>query len=332
MQGLPSRLAKLQNGLYRTGRDIAWGLGRGESFLKSAKGARILVYHGVCKDDPLKFNTLFVRYKTFEEQLRLYKKYFNLISLDDFYEQRFSGNRFFLCLTFDDGFANNFNYVLPLLEQYQVPATFFITGIRDAGYDILWNDLFSLGRKFGPRELIFRNERFIKGSDGKYMSLQTGQRLVDLLRFTGFDEKKEILKQLDCCKKNADTDYWLQMDEEQIKALSASKWVTIGSHSYYHDDLAKIPAFDAEADMIRSKQFLERVTGKEVKAFAFPYGSYSSEVISSAKKAGFAQLLVTEFLSEKDQQYPWMRERLTINPFISSINQLYANIRGNYKN
>src|SRR5258706_10165233 len=119
----------------------------------------------------------------FEAQLRVYKKYFDIISLDDFYHQRFHNDRFNICLTFDDGFANNYKYVLPLLEQYGAPAAFFITGIRDAGYDILWNDVLCAAYKYGPGKIIFRKEEFSKANDKKYMSFSTGQRLADRLRF-----------------------------------------------------------------------------------------------------------------------------------------------------
>ncbi len=255
-----------------------------------------------------------------------------LFSPDDFYRQQFSDKKFNICLTFDDGFANNYKYVLPLLEQYQVPATFFVTGIRDAGYDILWNDVLSIAYKYGPAKLTLGNEEFIKGSDKKYISSSTGKRLVDILRSTGFEEKTTMIELLGSFKSEASNDYWLQMTQEEIKALSASKWATIGSHSYYHNDLAKISIGSVRDDLARSKQFLENITGKEVKALAFPYGSYTREVVAEAKNAGYSQLLAIEFLFfAGDTGDATLRERLTINPFISNVNQMHANITGNYK-
>jgi peptidoglycan/xylan/chitin deacetylase (PgdA/CDA1 family) len=323
-------LVKLHSRLKRLSRDTRWHLGLNQSFFKKARGARILVYHGVCQDDHLCFNTLFVTLKTFESQLRLYKKYFNLVSLDDFYQQRFSPDKFTICLTFDDGFANNYKYVLPLLEQYKVPATFFITGIRHAGYDILWNDVLCMADKYGPPKVTFRNEEFVKGRDKKYIT-SSGKRLVDILRSTEFQDKSEIIELFGALKYKARDDYWLQLTKEEIKMLSASKWATIGSHSYYHNDLAKISILSANDDIARSKQFLENITGKEIKALAFPYGSYTREVVAAAKNTGYSQLLATEFLFPEDNGDTTLRQRFTINPFISNINQLHANITGNYK-
>jgi peptidoglycan/xylan/chitin deacetylase (PgdA/CDA1 family) len=309
--------------------NIAYLMGLNHSFFRKARGSRILVYHGICLRDHLRFNTIFLTQKVFESHLRFYKKYFNLISLDDYYLGKFDERKFNICLSFDDGFANNYKYVLPLLEKYQVPAAFFITAIRDAGYDVLWNDCLSLAYKYGPRRFLLKKEEFIKGKDGKYKSLN-GQYLADILRQADFEEKAEMIGLLKSFREKAIEDYWLQMTEEQIKELSRSRWVTIGSHGYYHNDLAKISGNAVKHEIARSKQFLENITGKKIKALAFPYGSYTKEVIEAAKEIDFTQLLATEFLFPGDIADTTLRERLTINPFISVINQMHANITGKY--
>src|SRR6185295_10519554 len=136
-------------------------------------GTRIVTYHGICLSDPTKFNSIFVTLKTFEAHLNFYRKYCNIISLDDLYHQRLNKDRFNICITFDDGFANNYKYVLPLLNQYQVPATFFITAIREAGYDILWNDFLCLAQKYGPSTVEFAGEQFRKNRPGQYVAEQS---------------------------------------------------------------------------------------------------------------------------------------------------------------
>jgi len=322
-------LLKLRSRITGLPRDINWRLGTRLNFLQNARGARILVYHGICQNNPFKFNTLFITQKSFEEQLKLYKKYCNVISLDDYYEQRFANDKFNICLTFDDGFANNYKYVLPLLEKYQVPATFFITSIRSAGYDILWNDLLNIANKYGPSKFILKNESFIKNSQGKYISSVTGESLSAILRKSDFKEKAELIEMFYPLTKKVDEDYWLQITTGEIKKMSSSKWVTIGSHSKYHNDLVNIAACELKEDLTTSKQFLENITDKKIKALAFPYGSYINEVVRIAKDAGYPQLLATDFNKKEDEIA--LKERLIINPFISNINQLHANITGSYR-
>jgi peptidoglycan/xylan/chitin deacetylase (PgdA/CDA1 family) len=120
------------------------------------------------------------------------------------------------------------------------------------------------------------------------------------------------------------------MTGEQIKALSASRYATIGSHGYYHNDLSRIDTASAEKEMVQSKHYLENLTGKEIISIAFPYGAYNTNVLQLAKKTGYKQLLTTEFNTLQDRSELVLKERLTINPFISTANQMYATIRGEY--
>src|SRR5450755_198761 len=83
-------------------RNIAGMLGMHEYFFRSARGGRIILYHGICKKDPTRFNTLFITEQTFENHLQFYQKYFHVISLADFYNGNFRKDRFNICLSFDD--------------------------------------------------------------------------------------------------------------------------------------------------------------------------------------------------------------------------------------
>jgi peptidoglycan/xylan/chitin deacetylase (PgdA/CDA1 family) len=316
-------------------RDIRYRLGLYDGFYKAARGCRILVYHGICQRDATKFNTLFLTWDTFEAHLKFYQRYFNVVSLNDYYLQRFDPDKFNVCLTFDDGFANNYKYVLPLLEQYQMPATLFVTAIREAGYDLLWNDLLTIAGKYGPEMFMFRNTSHIKNRHFKYVSAKTGIRLDEELRLGGFKEKAEMMKllyPLSLFKTDkTNEDYWLQITKEQLIELAASPLVTIGSHGYYHNDLAKISLADVKEELSLSKQYLENTIGKQIASLAFPYGSYTTEVAGLAKQAGYNQLLATDFQYAEDHADVTMRERLTVNPFISVNNQMHATITGKYE-
>jgi peptidoglycan/xylan/chitin deacetylase (PgdA/CDA1 family) len=316
-------------------RDAQHRLGLYHNFYTEARGHRILIYHGICREDHTRFNPIFLTKEIFEKHLKRYKKHFNVISLDDYYQQKFDNEKFNICLTFDDGFANNYEYVLPLLEKYQIPATFFITAIRDAGYDILWNDFLGIVSKYGPDKIIFKDERYKKGLHNKYFSVKTGITLVERLRSCGFCEKKEMMEMLYPLfpfKNNKDyEDYWLQMTTAQIKALAESPFADIGSHGYYHNDLARIDINDAKTELTDSKNYLENIIQKPVYSLAFPYGSYTKEVISAAKQAGYSNLFAMDFLFKDDAEDLNMQERFTVNPFISPNNQLYATVTKAYE-
>jgi peptidoglycan/xylan/chitin deacetylase (PgdA/CDA1 family) len=315
--------------------DLHGVFGLNKQMFHDAQGARIIIYHGICKTDHTRFNSIFLALKTFEAHLQFYKKYFHLISLDDYYQQRFSKERFNICITFDDGFANNFKYVLPLMNKYKAPVTFFITAIRDAGYDILWNDFFAIAQKYGPQKFQFNNEEFYKDGYGRYVSKASGKILKDLLQADSFDKKAAMINTLEPLvsfkNKIREKDYWLQMTQEEIKILSGSPLANIGCHGYYHNDLSAISIGDARNEIFHSKQWLENITGKEINAIAFPYGAYSKDVVAEAKSAGFNQLLAMDFLFSGDHTDPALRQRFTVNPYISVNNQMMAIIKGRYE-
>ena len=83
--------------------------------------------------------------------------------------------------------------------------------------------------------------------------------------------------------------------------------------------------------MVRSKLYLENIIQKPVDSFAFPYGTYTREVVEAAKGAGYKQLLATDFYFEEDYIDETMRERFTVNPFISPLNQMHATILRHYE-
>ncbi len=327
--------SKLSRKITHLQRDISGMLGIHHTFFRSARGSRIIIYHGVCHENATRFNTLFVTEKAFEDHLRFYKKYFNTVSLDDFYQKKFVNNKFNICLTFDDGFANNYKYVLPLLEKYDIPAIFFITAIRKEGYNILWNDFLTISSITGPQKLVFNNEKFSKQKGRTYISELTKKTLAETLRSSGFDEKKKLMELMEPYASfeegNAIEDYWLQMSVEEIREAACSLLITIGSHGFYHNDLGRIPAQDMYWELKESKLFLENIIQKQITQLAFPYGNYSADTIEQAAKAGYEQLLAAEFLYQGDANNVMLRERMGVNPFISTTNQMHAIIKGNYE-
>ena len=309
-----------------------WG-GNLRSF-REARGARIVVYHGICEKDPLRYNNSFITRKRFEEHLAFYRKHFHVVSLADYFEQRFDPDRFNVCITFDDGYANNYKYVFPLLMQYETPAAFFITGIRDAGRDILWNDFLGIVSKHGPDVLTYKGAGYRKNPYAQYVSEQGGQRFSNLLREGGFGNKAEMMELLSglCDFRNmpAEEEYWTQLTTEQIATMATSSLVTIGCHGYYHTDLARLTLAEATAEMRRSQEYLQRVSGQTITAIAFPYGSYTRELVAAAKKMGFHQLLPLDLYFPEDSCDPALRERFVVNPYISTTNQMIATIKRTY--
>jgi len=87
----------------------------------------IVLFHRV--NDEYPNNTLTVSRASFASYLKLFRSYFDVVPLADFVGYVSAGSNLSgkLCITFDDGYLDNYENAAPLLERYQLPCTFFVT-------------------------------------------------------------------------------------------------------------------------------------------------------------------------------------------------------------
>lgn len=92
------------------------------------KTVPILLYHRIdnISNDPI---MLTVSPETFEEHIKYINKFYKPISLTELINRiknkSLKGDE--ICVTFDDGYKDNFINALPILEKYNTPATIFVT-------------------------------------------------------------------------------------------------------------------------------------------------------------------------------------------------------------
>ena len=86
----------------------------------------ILFYHRVADDDP---NPWTISCDGFKRQIDWLASHFDLVSLEEAQRRINSGfnDRPTVSITFDDGYADNTVFALPLLIKRQIPVTYFVT-------------------------------------------------------------------------------------------------------------------------------------------------------------------------------------------------------------
>src|SRR4051794_28319151 len=97
----------------------------------------VLIYHRVTvlADDP---QLLAVSPDKFRAQLEILKRYPILRFEDDWSKVRQPS----IVITFDDGYADNHREALPILTEYGLPATFFVTaGAVGSNSEFWWDEL-----------------------------------------------------------------------------------------------------------------------------------------------------------------------------------------------
>lgn len=96
------------------------------------------------------------------------------------------------------------------------------------------------------------------------------------------------------------------MSIDQLKELSAAGW-EVGSHSMTHVDLTQTG--ELEWELVQSKANLENKLGVNVETFAYPFGSFSAEIINEVSKIYSAGVGLGVFLEQRpsDLYYLWRR-------------------------
>lgn len=73
------------------------------------------------------------------------------------------------------------------------------------------------------------------------------------------------------------------MTREMIREMSASGYVSFQCHTAHHSDLSYQSSEALRADFDESCSIIEEITGKPVRALAYPAGSYNNTVLDVAK-------------------------------------------------
>ena len=277
----------------------------------SKRKMMILMYHGVTEKSYTSITPRHLTATDFKKHLSYLKKNFNIVPLQQLFElhkDNATPKKHTIAITFDDGFVNNLNTALPILESYQIPATFFISAICvDDEHYILWSDLIAIIRAKTP-------ENYLELNGYKFQKKGAYDLYNTELNVSGFDyiknlppadrdtllEKMAVTYDIKKLIRDIPAECYKLLNKEELKRLAASKYVDIGSHGYSHLNLANIPIATAENELKTSKQKLESVINKEVTGIAYPDGNYNDVVKAASLRLGYKNLLAVNYLSPAD--------------------------------
>ncbi|MBI2145818.1 polysaccharide deacetylase family protein [Candidatus Woesearchaeota archaeon] len=166
-------------------------------------------------------------------------------------------------ITFDDGWKDNMKNVLPTLQKYKIPVTFFIsTAPVEEGF--FW---FSVVRKYNqqlppPFKEDVKKLWFIEETKRKKI-------VAELLRNINGGIEREA------------------MTVEDIKSISILPQVTIGAHTVNHAITTNCTLPELMYEIKESQQKLMEWTGKKVKFFAYPNGNVGDKEKAILQQNGF---------------------------------------------
>jgi peptidoglycan/xylan/chitin deacetylase (PgdA/CDA1 family) len=223
---------------------------------------RILSYHGICEDYLAReawMPQYFVKKSAFESQLSYLQRYAHVLPLTEAIERMKAGTlpSRAVSLTFDDGYANNLLLAYPLLRQYGMSATIFVSsGYTESG------DLFP----FLKLRLIHLNARH----------LPSGMRAATPADYKS-NPMDSVLQSLEppwaAIKSRLTGDQW-----SALRPLTASEIKTacvffdFGAHTHTHCILRNENEKRRRDEIQTSIRKVSEWTGQPVRLFSYPNG------------------------------------------------------------
>jgi peptidoglycan/xylan/chitin deacetylase (PgdA/CDA1 family) len=261
-----------------------------------------VLYHGVVKTDSSAFSPTHILATEFEKHLKYYKEHFDIISIPEafeLYRNNIKPKKKTITLSFDDGFKNNLDTALPILEKYNAKTTFFVCSICSQDMEIrsLWTEYINCLNYYHKNEIIEIDGYTFKNSFDAIKGIHLSNYIKELKKEQRDIVMGELIARYDLKKKikTIPEEYWKLMTADELKKFSQSKIVNIGSHGHLHYNLGSISLSDAEFELKTSKQLLENTINKPVISIAYPDGSYTKDVKEKADTFGYKDQLAVNY-------------------------------------
>ena len=285
------------------------------------------MYHGVDLFQNVDFNGRFISQSNFEKHIQFLKKNYNIVSVQQAFTHDFINDDKGVCITFDDGYVNNLDYVLPLINEYDIPVAIYVTAVGSMNIPILWADLVDIATtQLHPSFQIY-SKTFYKTEGGKFSELK---KFIKQYPIGGTEKFKDLYDKiftqiLNFMSKDEHNDYWKLLNDDQIKTLSANKLVTMGSHGYWHNNLSNLNFDAAKNEIDQSLNYLENLTGSKVNTLAFPDGSYNTSLVNYCIEKGVTQLLGSHYQLCEESPKSILQHRIGIYAY-DDIESLHAKL------
>ena len=265
------------------------------------KNLHILLYHGVTRRKHpgiVNYSGKHLYIDDFRRHMKLIKQRCNLLTIDEIVELDRTGKIWpqnSVVVTFDDGFHNNYECAASILDDFKIPAVFYICAGLINTDEMLWVDqIEDCINRTNKKDLEIKLD---KGCRFKLNSLQEKilalEQIKKFCKKSSSDNKDRVLEELISKTNitpdvNASLDYKL-MSWHELRSISQNSLFTIGGHTLCHDIMSALPVPRMDLDIKLTLGLLKYHLGHNITHFSYPEGQaihYNDNVISSLKRNG----------------------------------------------
>jgi peptidoglycan/xylan/chitin deacetylase (PgdA/CDA1 family) len=219
----------------------------------------------------------------FEAALRSIKKHYQPVSDAEVYASRIEGKPLpprAMHLSFDDGFTECFTIARPLLQQYGIPCTFFVTSDWVDNKNMFYRNKVSLCIE-AIQQLPHDAVKMVLTSLNNALETKLANVQDFEVWIKSLERKDEPVIDMAAKMMGIDTKDFLQsqkpyMSTDQIRELHAAGF-TIGAHTRSHTKLSLLKPDQIEAEIVGSARFVQQITGAARVPFSFPYSATGTD-------------------------------------------------------
>lgn len=264
--------------------------------------AAILAYHRVADLTP-DSHALCTPPEVFRAHMAFLRDNFSPIGLEDLVRAAASGRipERAVAVTLDDGYLDALTVASPILTDLGIPATFFVNTDRLNEEHERWWDV--LERVFLSAATLPSTLALEVGGQDLQVPTRTAEQCADALA-----SLNRIAWPLDAYARAdmaARVLAWSAADPsprmthrvltgEEVRELAGRPGHSIGAHTTHHLALTTQPAATMRREVFENKLALEGTLQQTVHLFAYPYGDFNAEVLTTVRAAGFRAAVTVE--------------------------------------
>lgn len=260
------------------------------------RGLLVLNYHrigapgGTCFDPGL----FSASEDQFADQVRYLTRHFDVVGVRDLPEVLRNRRGRFVMITFDDGYADNYEAAFPILRAYGATAVWFLaTGFLDDGGVAWWDEISWMVQCSTRRSIAldgWLDERLPLDRDARGATLDRLLRTYKSLpgrKSPAFLESLADACGTGRCPRTAAAALWMTWD--QVREMHAAG-MQFGGHTVAHPVLSRLSEDEQLYEITECKRRIEAELGRPVTAFSYPVGqrdSFNETTRSLLQDAGY---------------------------------------------